>query len=176
MEMYELFVLGWRMDHQALFLELLKANYGRWHGIARAYAGQDAEDLFQEILLQVWRSLTTFRDESALSTWSYRIALNTALSWRRSERTRRRRLPIRAGYSPALVPSPMIDVGSSQVLERLLAELTPADKAILLLFLDDVGYDEMALILGATAGALRVRIHRIKKRLTELYQGQLHES
>jgi len=132
------------------------------------------EDLFQEILLQVWRSLAMFRNQSALSTWTYRVALNTALTWRRSEQTRRQRLPIREGYNPALIPSPMAEVRSSEVLERLLAELTPADKAILLLFLDDVGYDEMADILGATAGALRVRIHRIKKQLTELHEGQLH--
>jgi RNA polymerase sigma-70 factor, ECF subfamily len=164
------------MEEQARFLDLLKANYGRWRGIARAYAGQEVEDLFQEILLQVWRALATFRDGSAMSTWSYRIALNTAMSWRRSEQTRRRRLPIRAGYSPALVPSPAIEADSSETLQRLLAELTPADKAILFLFLDDVGYDEMAFILGATPAALRVRIHRIKKRLTELHQGQLHES
>jgi RNA polymerase sigma-70 factor (ECF subfamily) len=164
------------MDQQSLFLELLMANHGRWRGIARACTRQDAEDLFQEILLLVWRSLATFHDESAMSTWSYRVALNTAMNWRRSEQTRRQWLPIRDGYNPALVPSPTAEVRSSEVLERLLAELTPADKAILLLFLDDVGYDEMANILGATAGALRVRIHRIKKRLTELQEGQLHES
>jgi RNA polymerase sigma-70 factor (ECF subfamily) len=163
------------MDQQARFLDLLNANYGRWLGIARAYAGPDADDLFQEILLQVWRSLAMFRDESAMSTWTYRIALNTALSWRRLEQTRRRRLPIREGFSPELVRAPERENDASDVLERLLADLTPADKAILLLFLDDVGYDEMASILGATAGALRVRIHRIKKRLTELYSGQIHE-
>jgi RNA polymerase sigma-70 factor (ECF subfamily) len=164
------------MDQQALFLELLKANYGRWRGIARAYARQDAEDLFQEILLQVWRSLGGFRDQSSLSTWSYRVALNTAMSWRRSEQTRRRRLPIRAGYNPVLVPSPVVESGAAALKERLLADLCPADKAILILFLDDVGYDEMALILGTTPGALRARVHRIRKRLTELYQREFHES
>ncbi len=107
---------------------------------------------------------------------SYRVALNTALNWRRSEQTRRQRLPIRDGYNPALVPSLTAEVRGAEVLERLLAELSPADKAILLLFLDDVGYDEMAEILGATAGALRVRIHRIKKQLAVLQEGQPHES
>ena len=155
--MDKLFLSGWRMDQQSLFLELLRANHGRWRGIARAYARQDAEDLFQEILLQIWRSLATFRDESAMSTWSYRVALNTALNWRRSEQTRRRQLPIRDGYNPELVPSPTAEaeIRGSEVLERLLAELAAADKAILLLFLDDIGYEEMAEILGATAGALR---------------------
>ena len=98
------------------------------------------------------------------------------MSWRRSEQTRHRRLPIQPGCRPELLPSPRVEAGSSELVHRLLAELTPADKAILLLFLDDVDYDEMATILGATPGALRVRIHRIKKRLTELYEGQLHES
>ena len=164
------------MDQQNRFLSLLKANYGRWRGIALAYAGPDAEDLFQEILLQVWRALATFRGESAMSTWSYRIALNTALMWRRSEQSRRRGLLIRPGYDLTLVPSRTIDGESSGLLQRLLAELSPADKAVLLLYLDDVGYEEMATILGVSSGALRVRIHRIKKRLTELHEGQLHES
>ena len=164
------------MDQQALFLELLKANHGRWRGIARVYGRQDAEDLFQEILLQVWRSLARFRDESAMSTWSYRVALNTALNWRRSEQTRHRRLPIRDGFNPAYVPSPTADVRGAEVLERLLSELTAAEKAILLLYLDDVGYEQMAEILGTTAGALRVRIHRLKARLADLLEGQLHES
>jgi RNA polymerase sigma-70 factor (ECF subfamily) len=163
------------VDEHARFLELLKADFGRWRGIARAYAGRDQEDLFQEILLQVWRALATFRQESALSTWSYRVALNTAMSWRRSHQTRHRRLPARTGYSPALVAASSRDVDSSELFDRVLAELTPADKAILLLFLDDVGYDEMALVLGATPGALRVRMHRIKKRLAGVYQGELHE-
>jgi RNA polymerase sigma-70 factor (ECF subfamily) len=157
-------------------VELLKANTRRWRGIARAYAGQDADDLHQEILLQIWRALGTFRGDSSMGTWSYRIALNTALSWRRDEQAKRRKLPIRAGYDPSLVSAPVLSPASSETLERLLADLPPADKAILLLYLDDVGYDEMSQILGATPGALRVRLHRIKSRLTELYQGQFHES
>jgi RNA polymerase sigma-70 factor, ECF subfamily len=164
------------MDQQTRFLNLLKANHGRWRGIARAYAGPDAEDLFQEMLLQVWRALATFRDESSLNNWSYRVALNTAMIWRRSEQTRRRRLPTRECYDMALVPARTTVDGSSGLLQSLLAELSPADKAVLLLYLDDVGYDEMATILGVSAGALRVRIHRIKTRLTELHEGQLHES
>jgi RNA polymerase sigma-70 factor (ECF subfamily) len=164
------------MDEQARFLELLKANYGRWRGIARAYAGLDAEDLFQEIVLQVWRAIATFRQDAAMSTWSYRVALNTALCWRRSEQTRKRKLPVCAGYDPQYLPSTTPDTGSPELLQRVLAELTPTDKGILLLLLDDVGYDEMAMILGTTPAALRVRVHRIKKRLTERYQGQLHES
>jgi RNA polymerase sigma-70 factor (ECF subfamily) len=164
------------VDQQARFLDLLKSSSRRWYGIARGYARTDAEDLFQEILLQVWKALATFRGDSSPGTWSYRIALNTALAWRRDEQTRRRRLPIRAGFDPALVAAPALSASSSELLDRLVAELPPADKAIVLLYLDDVGYDEMAQILGSTPGALRVRLHRIKQRLTEIHQGQFHES
>jgi RNA polymerase sigma-70 factor (ECF subfamily) len=164
------------VDQEARFLELLQSGSRRWHGIARAYAGPDAEDLFQEILLQVWRALPTFRGESSLGTWSYRIALNIALCWRRDEQTRRRRLPIQAGFDAARLAAPAFSAGSSGLLDLLLSELPPADKAVLLLYLDDVGYEEMSQVLGASPGALRVRMHRIKERLAKLHQGQFHES
>src|SRR5947209_19748052 len=94
---------GTRLDQQAIFLDLLAQNHGRWRAIARGYAGPEAEDLFQEILLQVWRSLRSFRGDSAPNTWCYRVALNTALSWRRSRRARRLRLPIHDDYDPARI-------------------------------------------------------------------------
>jgi RNA polymerase sigma-70 factor (ECF subfamily) len=162
------------MERQALFLELLTANHARWRGIARAYARQETEDLFQEILLQVWRSLSIFHERSSISTWAYRVALNTAMSWRRSEQTRRRRLPIRPGYDPGLVASPSAEARGSESLDRVLAGLNPTDKAILLLYLDEVGYDEMAEILGSTAAALRVRVHRIKTRAAEILGTEAH--
>jgi RNA polymerase sigma-70 factor (ECF subfamily) len=163
------------MNQKTFFLELLTANNGRWRAIARAYAGQDEEDLFQEILLQIWRSLRKFEARSAVSTWCYRVALNVALGWRRAERARRQRLPIRPGYDPAKVPSRAGPDTPSEVLQRLSAELSPTDRAVFLLFLDEIGYAEMAAILGVSEGSLRVRLHRIRKRLAEIFQGEFHE-
>jgi RNA polymerase sigma-70 factor (ECF subfamily) len=162
-------------DRQALFLDLLKDNHGRWRAIARSYAGHDVEDLLQEILMQIWRSLGTFRGDSASSTWCYRVALNTAMSWRRSDRTRRERLPICDDLSAAIVPARADKPDSSGLLDRLMAELPPADRAILLLSLDNVSYSEMAEIVGATEGALRVRVHRIKQWLANLNSGRRDE-
>ncbi len=163
------------MNQPPAFGDLLAANHGRWRAIARAYAGQDEEDLFQEIQLQVWRSLRTFEGRSVPATWCYRVALNTALSWRRSARVRRARLPIRADYDPGTLPARAAPEPPAAILRRLAAELSPADRAVLLLFLDDVGYAAMAEILGASEGGLRVRLHRIKKRLAELFQGDIDE-
>jgi RNA polymerase sigma-70 factor (ECF subfamily) len=161
-------------DRQSLFLGLLEDNHGRWRAIARSYAGNDTEDLLQEILMQIWRSLDTFRGDSASSTWCYRVALNTAMSWRRSEQSRRQRLPICDDRSVASAPTPARNPDCSELLEWLMAELSAADKAILLLSLDNVSYSEMAEIVGATEGALRVRVHRIKQRLAQLDVG-LHD-
>jgi RNA polymerase sigma-70 factor (ECF subfamily) len=97
------------------------------------------------------------------------------MSWRRSERVRRERLPILDDYNPSMVPSPERKFESWDVVQQLLAKLAPADRAVLLLFLDNVTYSDMAQILGATEGALRVRIHRIKQQVAELYQGQYDE-
>jgi RNA polymerase sigma-70 factor, ECF subfamily len=162
------------MDRHALFLELLAANASRWRGIARVYDRQGAADLLQEILLQIWRSLPSFRQQAALSTWCYRVALNTAMTWQRSERSRRARLPIRADLDPALIPAPAAAGRDSEPVRHAMDQLPTADKAVLLMFLDDVPYADMAEILGLSEGGLRVRVHRIKKRLAELVEGQDH--
>ncbi|HEX4144467.1 MAG TPA: RNA polymerase sigma factor [Pirellulales bacterium] len=156
-------------------MELLRDCQGRWRAIARSYAGSDEEDLFQEILLQIWRSLATFRGESAGTTWCYRVALNTALNWKRSARTRRDRLPTHDGYSSEMLSSSAPANESVGAVRQLLADQTPADRAILLLLLDDVGYSEMAEILGTSEGTLRVRIHRLKQRIRQRYQGQFDD-
>lgn len=161
------------MDQQATFLDLVARNHGRWRAIARGYAGAEAEDLFQEILLQVWRSLRSFRGDSAPGTWCYRVALNTAMGWRKASRNHRVRLPIRGDYDLARIPSPEPESWSQDALDlqRALAQLSPAGRAIVLLWLDEVSYADMAQILGVAEGVLRVRFHRIKQRLSQACQG-----
>ena len=160
------------VDQQALFTNLLEANHGRWRVIARSYATDESEDLFQEILLQIWKSLSTFRGESASSTWCYRVALNTALTWRRADQTRKRLLPM-TGYAADLVArTSHAQSDSSNVFESLIATLAPTDRAILLLALDDVSYADMVSIVGSTEGALRVRVHHIKQQLAETAKTQ----
>ena len=76
-------------ERQTQFQELLERSHARWAGIARAYAeASDRDDLLQEIALQVWQSLDRFAGRSSLDTWAYRVALNTALAWRRKARAR----------------------------------------------------------------------------------------
>jgi RNA polymerase sigma-70 factor (ECF subfamily) len=167
------------MDREAQFLQLLSEDQGRWRAVARSYAGGDVEDLLQEILLQIWRSLATFRGESTGRTWCYRVAINTAMNWKRSKQTRRNRLPTHDGYRSELIPSvgtaPVPANETLDMVHRLLDEQSPADRAILLLLLDDVSYGDMAEILGTSEATLRVRIHRIKERIRKRYGGQFDD-
>lgn len=162
-------------DRDALFSDLLDRNHARWRAIARAYAPLDVDDLFQEILMQVWKSLPSFRHDSAASTWCYRVALNTALTWRRSAQTRRERVPVGGDPTQLTTPSTATKSETAQLLDALLTSLSPTDRGVLLLLLDDVTYAEMSAITGSSEGALRVRVHRLKERLAELAKEQRHD-
>ena len=101
--------------------------------------------------------------------------MNTAMNWRRSDRNRKKHLPTEDLLGCEVAPIPSDPSRSSRLLQRLMADLTPTDKAILLLSLDDISYEQMSEIVGITVGALRVRIHRIKQKLAEKYSGEENE-
>jgi RNA polymerase sigma-70 factor (ECF subfamily) len=134
--------------------------------IVRAYAmtAMDRDDLFQEIIIQIWRSIPAFRQESAVSTWIYRIALNTSINWLRKER---KQLAADALDDVHHVLQE-IKVPEDERLTWLYEEIYKLDKidrSITLLLLDDFSYKEMASILGITESNVGVKINRIKKLL-----------
>lgn len=146
------------------FQSIVDENRGRIGRLARVYAGEDAEDLAQEILMQIWRTLPTFDGHCKLSTWCYRIALNTAISWRRSATRQKRTTPEHR------VPAETLTTNHSRsdemkLLETFLHSLSEIDRAVLLMYLDDFTHDEIAESMGVSNGAVRTRISRIRERL-----------
>ncbi len=149
-----------------IFENWLDTHKGLIFKIVRAYAftAMDREDLFQEITLQVWRSIPTFRNESAVTTWIYRISLNTAITWSKKERKHRHAETLEN------VQYILYDSGL-QVDERLtwlyeeIYKLNEIDRSIALLLLDNFSYKEMSAILGITESNVGVKINRIKKYL-----------
>ena len=125
-----------------------------------------AEDLHQEILLQLWRGLASFRGDSAPGTWLYRVALNTALTWRR-----RAGRDARADSASGRLSAETAGAQRSEaaILEELLASLGPMDRSVLLLYLEGLSYQEIGAVTGLSAGAVGVRIHRIKKSYEDRY-------
>ena len=156
-----------RREREGRFLELADANRARIARIARAYGGADWKDLEQEILLQIWKGLDSFAGRSAVHTWLYRVALNTALTWRRSAA----RAPVTVLQADAM-PEP---AGTQQgrdpiaVLEEFMATLAPVDRAVLLLYLEDASYADIAEVTGLGESNVGVRLHRIKRAFKDRY-------
>lgn len=156
-------------EQQDIFKQWLDQYKALLFKIVRAYAFtlEDRDDLFQEISLQVWRSVPNFRGESAVTTWLYRIALNTALRWKSREK--------RAIAKDHELDHPMVmlktesNPGDERIdwLYEQIGKLNEVDRSLCLLLLDDFSYKEMADILGISESNVAVKIHRIKKHLVE---------
>jgi RNA polymerase sigma-70 factor (ECF subfamily) len=126
----------------------------------------DHEDLFQEITLQAWKAFQGFRGDSKFSTWLYRVALNTAITFYRKEK----RSPDL--YSTDILP----DTGIEEInpieeqfkaMYTAIGELSKIDKAIVMLYLEDYPYQEIGEIMGITSNNVAVKMNRIKAKLKE---------
>jgi RNA polymerase sigma-70 factor, ECF subfamily len=154
------------MTGEALFHQVLTSHDAALRRIARAYAGasDETDDLYQDILLQLWRSLPSFRGESAIGTWAYRVALNTALTWRRQARRREQATVTATERTTSGAPRDEV-----QLLEEVLQTLGPADRSLLLLYMEGLASAAIADVLGVSANVVSVRLHRIKQRLERTY-------
>lgn len=126
---------------------------------------EDQEDLFQEIVYQLWKAYPGFKGEAKLSTWMYRIALNTAIAAYRKPKidiTYPEELPDQLQYASELNSSE-----NEERLFRALRILTDAEKAVISLYLEDYSYQEIAGITGLTESNVGVRLNRIKSKLKE---------
>ena len=151
-------------EKQSIFDDLLVRSRGRLAAVAGAYAPEDADDLLQEILIQIWRSLSTFKGDSSIDTWSYRVAINTSLTWRRTKSRRKKRIPSEPSDLNEL-PTTVDGHDPAHLLDQFLQTLSKKDRALVLLYLDDLSGKEMAEVTGMSEGAVRVRIHRIRQKL-----------
>jgi RNA polymerase sigma-70 factor (ECF subfamily) len=141
--------------HKAILLKVARV-YGATHS--------DREDLFQESALQLWHSVEAYRGDCATTTWIYRVALNTALAWRRKERKHGQgRQDIEAATGLLIVPSGR-DPRLEWVYDRI-AELDEASRSLALLMLDGFSYREMSQILGIGESNVGMKINRIKAAL-----------
>lgn len=149
----------WLHQYQALIFKTVRA-YGN--------TPDDQQDLFQEIVLQVWRSVPGFRNESAVSTWVYRIALNTAIRWLRKEKQYHSTNNTVDNLPDVLIQSTFPIDERLTWLYKTIHQLDEIDRSLMLLLLDGCSYKEMAMILGISESNVGVKINRIKKQLTEL--------
>jgi RNA polymerase sigma-70 factor, ECF subfamily len=169
--------------HKTLFTTWLGEHGSSVVKVARAYTlnNEDCQDLAQEILLQVWRSLPQFEGRASAATWFYRVALNTAMNWRRKD------IPRRLRQQPLVEMQALAPEGSQsseqaqqrdtvEQLYKAIHQLQKGDAALVLLYLDDLTYREIAEVLGISESNVGVKLNRAKKALGELMKGQSHET
>ena len=157
------------------FLQIVQKNQGIIHKVCNIYCDteEDRNDLFQEIVAQLWKSFPTFRRESKFSTWMYRVALNTAIT--SFKKTKRRPDRNHLTYENFQIKDEDYDVTTEEnirLLHRAVAQLTGIEKSIILLFLENKKYEEIAEITGITQNYVRVKMNRIKKKLKKLMVNQ----
>ncbi|HDR50703.1 MAG TPA: sigma-70 family RNA polymerase sigma factor [Mariniphaga anaerophila] len=153
------------------FLQIIQENQGIIYKVCNMYCdtGEDRNDLFQEIVAQLWKSYPSFRKESKVTTWMYRVGLNTAITT--FKKSKRRPDQNRLTYENFQIADENQEAETEEnikLLHRAVAQLTGIEKSIILLYLENKKYEEIAEITGITQNYVRVKMNRIKKKLKKL--------
>jgi len=165
-------------EREAIFRRWFEEHLGLMLKVVRGSAAmpQDQDDLLQDILLQVWSSIPSFRQEAKETTWIYRVAFNTAMAWRRGERRRREGHEsfLKFDLSPQVLPSHADSSPAQEIVDRLYAairQLPKVEASLALMQLEGLSYQEMAEVLGISENYIGVKLTRIRKQLADLLKG-----
>ncbi len=157
----------WTRDYSAIL-----------HHVVNGFAaGDERNDLLQEVLLAVWKSISVFRGQAKPTTYLYRVCHNAALLWIRSQKNYRRRIEQFGAFAPNEFASEP-DSATDERLARLysaIRQLKPLERSLILLSLDGLSYREMAEVLGISESNVGVKLNRIKTQLTQTLKGNEHE-
>ncbi|MEM8969188.1 MAG: sigma-70 family RNA polymerase sigma factor, partial [Bacteroidota bacterium] len=155
-----------RMANRKKFLDQLHQHQGLIHSLCRSYFAnaEDQEDAFQEIVLQLWKSYPSFRGDSSISTWMYRVALQTIFNLLRQHQ-----------FTFATLPEQLSgnDSKDTETIRIALSALSPEDRALLILYLEGYQYREIADINLMTVTNVSTRLNRIRQKLRSLFQSEM---
>lgn len=155
------------MDLEKEFEQLARRNRSTICSVCYMFSQNEEElaNLSQEVLINLWKGYRRFRQDSSEKTWVYRIALNTCISLYRKEK---RRAKTRLDLDVNLFSGTDEESPWAETLHRRIQQLKPFDRAILLLWLENISYDEIGAIVGITAQNVGVRLYRIKEQLKNM--------
>lgn len=156
------------MNEEKEFIDLINAHRKIIYKVCLLYANdkEDLTDLYQETILNLWKSFTLFEKKSSFSTWAYCIVLNTCITYLRKNKKKSDNLPI-TEVIDELVDD---DLRSEQIKELygLIKRLNKLERMYIMLWLDEKSYDEIAEIVGTNRNQVATRIHRIKIKLKDM--------
>ena len=166
-------------DQKSVFMSWLGEHGSSVMKVARAYTltSDECQDLAQEILLQAWRSLPNFEQKASPATWFYRVALQTAMNWQRKDKPRRSRQQplVEVQVLATDAANSAEQVQQHETVEQLyqaIHQLPKTDAALVLLYLDELSYRDMAEVLGISESNVGVKLNRAKKALAALMNGK----
>ena len=162
------------------FEELVNENRTRILRVCRVYAwnSADQDDLFQEILFQIWRGLPALKEKRFVETWIYRVAINTAISFVRKRASRLDRVIHfeHADLTRTIESQQTLEEQNDERIAELYSaiyKLNPIEKALVTLFLEDLTYEQIAEATGIGASHVGVMLHRAKKKLSSLMKEEV---
>lgn len=155
------------MDKKSQFIKVIEENEGLIFKVVILYTNslQDREDLYQEIVYQLWKSFDTFNEQSKLSTWMYRVAMNTAIYNLKSSKRKVNTIPIDFQTERFAEVLDKTEEEKIKVLYEQIQTLNLLEKGIILLYLEGNSHQEIAPIIGLTTSNVGTKISRIKEKL-----------
>ena len=154
-------------DDQKQFSVMVRQNKNTIFTVCYMFSKDQEEvnDLFQEVLIRLWQGFDNYKGNSKESTWIYRVALNTCISF---DRKKRRHNKMQVYMGDDLFGCNEHDSQQTEVLHKRITRLRPLDRAIVLLWLEDISYEEIGSIIGITAKNVSVRLYRIREQLKNM--------
>jgi RNA polymerase sigma-70 factor (ECF subfamily) len=162
--------VAWKNERQQYFVNLINEHQGLIHKVCMMYTNdrESRSDLFQEIVLQLWKSFHTFRGDAKITTWMYRIALNTAISGLRKQGRKIQTQDLNDQHLNISERAADIPEENFEKLHWAIHKLSEIERAMIMMALDEVPYDEIAETMGITQNNVRVRMNRIREKLRKL--------
>lgn len=159
-----------RKERETIFLNALEENQEKLFRICSIYSkdSEDAKDLFQEVLVHIWRSMSAFKGNSSISTWMFRVALNVCLRFKSKHTKNQHRFIRLDSMTIANFGSEEKNEGENEKLislRKCVKKLNEADKAVIALYLEGLVYREISNILGVSENNIAVKVKRIKAKL-----------
>ncbi len=154
------------------FHQILEQHKGILFKVARTYCQNEADrqDLLQEMMIQIWKSLHRYNDNFAITTWMYRIALNVAISfYRKNTHQQNARLPLTDEMMHIQEEASSEKQDQLNLLEQFISEFNDLDKALVLLYLEDKSHAEIAEIMGLSVTNIGTKLGRIKEKLKKRF-------
>ena len=150
---------------EQLFAQMVKEHKSTIYSVCFMFSEsqEETEDLFQETLINLWKGFESFRSESKVSTWIYRVTMNTCISYERKRKRAKERVPLHMDIN--LYEDDDLETKQVQMLYERIHHLGLIDRAIIMLWLENLSYEEIGLIIGISTKNVSVKLVRIKEKL-----------